>query len=148
MELKKYLEKLQVLDIEIQAKEEHIKELRQILDALHTTVKNEIYSDLILRQLTEIKEIIADFEYKFLRDIKIKLETKRLILSVIEKVENPEYKIILELKYVNLKTWEQIAEITNYSVRNMHYIHNKALDELKRSQQQIINNLEKEYNIK
>ena len=127
MNLKKYLEKLQILDIEIKIKEEHIKELRRILDALQTTVKNETYSDLKQRRLTEVKEIISDFEYKFIQDVKLKLETKKLILDMIEKVENTEYRIILELKYVNQKTWEQIAEMMNYSVRNMYYIQKKAL---------------------
>ena len=127
MNLKEYLEKLQILDIEIKIKEEHIKELRRILDALQTTVKNETYSDLKQRRLTEVKEIISDFEYKFIQDVKLKLETKKLILDMIEKVENTEYRIILELKYVNQKTWEQIAEMMNYSVRNMYYIQKKAL---------------------
>lgn len=126
-DLKEYLEKLKILDIEIKAKEIHISELRQILDALYAIVKNDRMSDLKDRQLNEVKEAIWDFEYQFISCIREKIETKRMILDALESVTNHEYRVILELKYVSLKTWEEIAEITNYSVRNMHYIHKKAL---------------------
>lgn len=129
MDLKKILEKLKVLDIEIKAKEYHIKELREIFDALYSTVKNDRMSDLTERHLIELKETIWDFEYQFIACIREKLETKQMILNAVENVKNREYRVILELKYVNLKTWEEIAEITNYSVRNMHYIHKKALEQ-------------------
>ncbi len=60
------------------------------------------------------------------------LAEKNLICSaVVKKVECMDCEIeknILLLKYISGYTWEEISEITNYSLRQVYNIHNLALN--------------------
>lgn len=59
------------------------------------------------------------------------LAEKNLICSaIVKKVEFMDCEIeknILLLKYISGYTWEEISEITNYSLRQVYNIHNLAL---------------------
>lgn len=59
------------------------------------------------------------------------LAEKNLICSaIVKKVECMDCEIeknILLLKYISGYTWEEISEITNYSLRQVYNIHNLAL---------------------
>lgn len=59
------------------------------------------------------------------------LVEKNLICSaIVKKVECMDCEIeknILLLKYISGYTWEEISEITNYSLRQVYNIHNLAL---------------------
>ena len=60
------------------------------------------------------------------------LAEKNLICSaVVKKVECMDCEIeknILLLKYISGYSWEEISEITNYSLRQVYNIHNLALN--------------------
>ncbi len=60
------------------------------------------------------------------------LVEKNLICSaIVKKVECMDCEIeknILLLKYISGYTWEEISEITNYSLRQVYNIHNLALN--------------------
>ena len=62
---------------------------------------------------------------------KKQLVEKNLICSaIVKKVECMDCEIeknILLLKYISGYTWEEISEITNYSLRQVYNIHNLAL---------------------
>ncbi len=49
------------------------------------------------------------------------------IKTAIAEVENKEYRILLELRYLTYKTWEEIALDMNYSLRHIMRMHEKAL---------------------
>lgn len=58
------------------------------------------------------------------------MEYKREVLKIINIIENPSYRLILECRYINRMTFEKIAEQTNYDERNIYRIHKKAIDEV------------------
>lgn len=64
--------------------------------------------------------------------IKNQLEEKNLICKIIVKnvneMESETEKNILLLKYISGYTWEEISELTNYSLRQVYNIHNHALE--------------------
>lgn len=64
--------------------------------------------------------------------LKKQLAEKNLICSaIVKKVECMDCEIeknILLLKYISGYTWEEISEITNYSLRQVYNIHNLALN--------------------
>lgn len=70
---------------------------------------------------------IIDLEYEIDTDIDRLVDLKREINQAINSVKQPEYNLLLELRYLNYKTWEEIAGIMNYSWRNVHYVHSRAL---------------------
>ena len=47
----------------------------------------------------------------------------------IDALKNPDYRLLLTLRYINGKTWEQIAEDMDYTPFHvMHRMHPKALE--------------------
>ena len=46
---------------------------------------------------------------------------------MIDAVGDPVCKAILELRYLSFKSWDEIADEMDCSLRNVHYLHGKAL---------------------
>ena len=53
---------------------------------------------------------------------------KRQVNDAIDAVEDMRYRWILELRYRNYLTWEQIAEKTGYDQRHVYRLHGDALE--------------------
>lgn len=49
------------------------------------------------------------------------------VKTAVSEVEHKEYRILLELRYLTYKTWEEIALDMNYSLRHIMRMHEKAL---------------------
>lgn len=54
------------------------------------------------------------------------------IINQIDQMEKSDYYHILSLRYVGDKTFEEIAEITKWSIRQVFKIHGKALLEFEK----------------
>lgn len=74
---------------------------------------------------------IIDLEHEIDEEIDRLVDLKQEIVSLIKKVKNPEYQTLLELRYLNFKTWEQIATEMHYSTQHTFRIHDKALSLLR-----------------
>ncbi len=70
---------------------------------------------------------IIDLQEEINRDIDRLVDLKRDIVRAIKKVKKPEYQILLELRYLCFKTWEEIAVKMNCSIDNVFKMRNKAL---------------------
>lgn len=55
------------------------------------------------------------------------LEALQEVRQLVDLVEKPELRIVLQMRYLNYKTWEQIATELGYSWRQMHRLHGRAL---------------------
>ena len=60
-------------------------------------------------------------------DIDKLVSLKKEVSDVINAVEPVECRMLLELRYLCFHTWEDIAAEMNYTVRNVHLLHSKAL---------------------
>ena len=58
-------------------------------------------------------------------------EIKTEVTDAISAVDNPTYRQLLQLRYIEFCKWERIAEIMNYSHRQIFRLHYKALDSIK-----------------
>ncbi len=58
------------------------------------------------------------------------LEALQEVRQLVDLVEKPELRIVLQMRYLNYKTWEQIATELEYSWAHVHRMHNRALSEL------------------
>ena len=70
---------------------------------------------------------IIDLQAEINSDIDRLVDLKQDLVKAIKAVDNTEYQILLELRYLCFKTWEQIAVEMNYRVRNIHNLHSEAL---------------------
>lgn len=55
------------------------------------------------------------------------LEAAEQVQEAIEAVENPDYKTILRMRYLNFKPWDVITQALHFSSVWIYHLHKKAL---------------------
>lgn len=75
-------------------------------------------------------EKICEIEAQLDADIDLLIQTKKEIVRAIGTVEEPRYREVLERRYLDGDTWEQIAVDMHYSWRWLHILHKQALNKL------------------
>ena len=131
MNARKYLSQVYGLDTRINSKLEQAARLRALAQKTTTTfttvrvkepVRHSKMEDCVVR--------LVDLENEINRDIDQLVDLKRDVQHKIDSIENTDHKLLLELRYLNFKTWEQIAEEMHYSPESiswLHKLHRKAL---------------------
>ena len=71
---------------------------------------------------------IIDLQAEINQDMLELVNIKREIMTSIKSVDDPELQLLLELRYLNYVSWEQIALQMNFSIDNVFKLHKKALD--------------------
>ena len=71
---------------------------------------------------------IISLQEEVKEDAKELLEIKTEAMKMIQKVENPEYRLLLEERYLCYYSWETIAADLDCTVRNVQILHGKALN--------------------
>jgi DNA-directed RNA polymerase specialized sigma subunit len=128
MTTKEYLSQAFRLDQKINSKLEQVSRLRELATKATASIHAERVSGTRDRSPLENAVVkLVDLEREIDKDIVKLVDLKKEIMDVINSVEKPEYHLLLELRYLNYKTWEEIADCLNYSWRNVHYVHSKAL---------------------
>lgn len=113
-------------------------------DGKITKISESSICNPVFKQEKKILEKIMDCDYgdkiiwylgasKYYIDEKIvKVPYKMDITHLIKFVDNHEYQIILEQRYLCFKTWEQISVDMGYSIQHTFRLHDKALKEVGR----------------
>ena len=70
---------------------------------------------------------IIDLQAEINRDVDSLVDIKREITHVIKAVDNTDCRLLLEMRYLCYRSWEQIAVDMNYSIDNVFRVHRKAL---------------------
>ena len=128
-EMKEYLSQAFHIDRRIQSKMEQVSALNNL-----ATKATASYSDMpgnATRNVHKMEDVlvkIIDLETEINEDICSLVDTKKDIVHKIKAVDNAEYQTLLELRYLNFRTWEQIAVEMNYELRWLYRVHHKALD--------------------
>ena len=73
---------------------------------------------------------IVDLQNEINADIDRLVDIKREVREMIESVPSVEGRTILEMRYINYKKWKEIAVSMHYVLRNVRYIHDKAIEYL------------------
>ncbi|MDK2966250.1 MULTISPECIES: sigma-70 family RNA polymerase sigma factor [Lacrimispora] len=71
---------------------------------------------------------MTDIVSCFKKQMEDKNQICRTIVKNVDRMDCEIEKNILLLKYISGYTWEEISEITNYSLRQVYNIHNHALN--------------------
>lgn len=129
MQAKQYLKKAKRIDAFIRAKEEELEMLRLkassvgspnlSADKVQSTPNPTKLQDDIIAVLeceARIKKAIQD-----LRNLHTEITEK------INEIDNDEFRLILQLRYLNLKEWEFIAVEMNFSYSHTLFLHKQAL---------------------
>ena len=128
MTAKEYLSQAYRLDKRIDSKIEQLKSLNLLATKCTSTLSDMLKSQSISNSRLEDTVVkIVDLQKEINMDIDSLVDLKRDIVKTIKSVQNPEYQIILELRYLCFKTWEEIAVQMNCSIDNVFKIRKNAL---------------------
>lgn len=131
-EVKQYLRQLKTLDNLIQAKLDKIEELSS-LAARITQIPQliKVQESTSEDKLSEIVIKIVELENELKNDIDNLINLKFDIMEKINNIKNDDYKLLLTLRYLNFKTWEEIAVEMGCTYQWVHVLHERALIHLR-----------------
>ena len=128
MTAKDYLSQAYRIDQRINSKLEQVQSLRELATKATATLGSAPASgSRKVQSMSDIIDKMIDLENEINADIDRLVDLKREIVTVIKRVENPEYQTLLELRYLCFKSWEHIAVQMGYASRNVFNLHEKAL---------------------
>lgn len=131
MQVKEYLLQAKYLDERITAKTQQLLALNDLATKCTSTISDMPRQSSIRGSRTEetITKIL-DLEKDLQQDIENLVSLKLEITKVIHSVDNIEYQVLLEKRYLCFETWEKIAVDMSYSMQHLHRIHSRALKEI------------------
>ena len=129
---KEYLKRAYLLDKQINVEIQELEQLRN----MRGTIQGCSYGEKVgsnPNRNTEapfIKTIEKIWEYEQKIDAKIDklVDLRSEINASIEKMENPEERLLLKYRYLKNESWKDIAYELNVSYRTVHRIHASALN--------------------
>jgi len=130
----KYLKRYINLDREIERKLEEVSRLRSKLTRITQVLTAEPRGGgSIYGKTEEIIAKIVDLEKEIDADVDRLVAIRDGIKTMIEAVEDDRERLLLQYRYLDGWTFEKIAVEMNYSWRQIHRLHSKALTNLKMS---------------
>lgn len=132
MTVREYLSQGLYLDRLIDSKLEQLEELKRITCSSHGIVTVSDNGNNNVSKVHRTVEKICLMEEEIDRQIDRYVDVKDDIARLIMSVPDLQQRLVLEQHYLLFFTWEEIAEKYYMSVRNVQYIHKKALTWLER----------------
>ena len=130
----KYLKRYVLLDKEIDRKLEEVSRLRSKLTKITTVPSPQPKGGgSIYGKTEEIIAKIVDLEREIDADIDRLVAIRDGIKTIIEAVEDDRERLLLQYRYLDGRTFEEIAVQMHYSWRQIHRLHSRALSNLKMS---------------
>ena len=128
LDVKEYLSQAIWLEERIDSELEKLISLRSMAAKATSVIREEVFGSN--REKCPMENTIdkfIDLENEIKLDLNKLVALKKEISDAIKKVKAPELILLLENRYILNKSWEDIADSMNYSIRNIHYVHKKAL---------------------
>jgi DNA-directed RNA polymerase specialized sigma subunit len=108
-----------------------VNSLRTLATKVNTTFGEErVNSTKKQSPMEETIVKLMDLENEVNKDIDELIKLKGEIIETINQVDDPIYQLILERRYVEGKTWEEIAAGLGYDRSTVWRNHGKALKEI------------------
>ena len=130
MTIKEWLNRVRLLDLQIN---KLLAEWDSVFD-LAVKATGSIQKDKVQTSKKNTSERIYVKYISYTEEIDKRVdelvEIKHEILSAINEVEDPTLRTLLQLRYINFETWEQIAIDMNYSYMRVCRLHGKALGKI------------------
>nr|DAL96949.1 MAG TPA: Protein of unknown function (DUF1492) [Caudoviricetes sp.] len=132
MSAKEYLSQALWLDQRINNKLEQLEMLRALAMKVTANLTEEKVSggNNIKNHMENTIAKIVDLEREINEEIDQLINLKQEILETIGLVDDPIAQLLLEMRYINRRTWGEIAGELGYSDRGIHKIHGRALKEI------------------
>lgn len=119
---KEFFEQGIYLDLEIKTKHEEVEKLEKLIGTVNSEIKEvneKINEDLICR--------IDGYKKELVKDITKLVYTKHQILLAINELSDSRSRVLMTLRYIEFKTWEEIADEMEYCIAQVKRIHSAIL---------------------
>jgi len=133
MTAKEFLSRAYKFDQRINSKLEQIAVLRSLTQKVTASFDQEQVSHT--RNVTSLQDTIIrlmEAEQQLDAEIDELVDLKTEISAAICQLENMDYCILLEKRYLSFKTWEEIAVDMHYGIRWVQVMHGRALQAMDR----------------
>ena len=85
----------------------------------------------LCREIAALEDTSANIKRQvFKQAISDRLAECEGIVAAIENIQDVTLREVLLNRYVEGMTWEKVALTMNYSIKHVHRLHNKALEQL------------------
>ena len=130
MTSKEYLGQAYRIDQRINLKMEQVASLRALATKATATYSDmpKGYGNVHSGENVIVK--IIELENQMNADVDELVNLKQEVVGAINAIPHPEQRLVLELRYLSFKTWDEIAEEMGYGVDNVFKLHKKALNSL------------------
>lgn len=132
MTAKEYLQKYRDAVRKVSAAQDHLDELRAM--ATRITPNYGAESGGVHQTGDKLGAAVArimDAESRVSDELELLEATEREVIRTISSVQDGTLSTLLYERYINGKTWEQIAVKMNYTYRRVTQLHGKALNAVK-----------------
>ncbi|GLB29709.1 hypothetical protein LAD12857_16320 [Lacrimispora amygdalina] len=116
---KAFLQSYQALSFSIKTLGNLLVSLQEEQNRVHSVMQGDTDTDSGM----EMKDVFSSLR----KQLGEKNQICKIIVKNVSRMDSEIEKNILLLKYISGYTWEEISEMTNYSLRQVYNIHNLAL---------------------
>lgn len=127
MTAKEYLNQARVLDMLINTKQSELYKLRLMATSVSSPSITEKVQSSGDNTAMRIIDKIVDLQNEINLEIDKLVDLKSQIRNEIKQINNPVERILLTERYINNKSWMEIANMMHYTERQVHNIHGKSL---------------------
>lgn len=131
MTAKKYLQQGYYLNKQIDVKCEQIRKLQEMAQKVTTTANDcKVQASGSQSRMADTVNKMVDLERELVDTVNEYAAKRKEIAAVIQRVDNPNYRTLLEYRYLACMKWEEIAVRMHYSWQWVHKMHKVALREV------------------
>lgn len=131
MTAKEYLNQARLLDQRINTKLERVTRLRSLTQRVTAAMDSEVVSHT--RNVTSLEDQIIrlmEEEESLNQAIDQLVSLKSEVSEVLTLINDPDCQLLLELRYLCFRGWEEIADVMHFHIRTVYKLHGKALQKL------------------
>lgn len=136
MNAKEYLNNIKTINTKINILLEHLEDLKA--QAITVGSSGNLQTDRVQSSLNtkdklgDIVAKIGDLEAEINKEIDIYVDEKHRAIKLVASMDNPIYIQVLNLRYLNNKSFEEIAVNIGFSWRHTIRLHGYALQEFQK----------------
>ena len=128
MTAKEYLNQAKTLDQRINVKLDRVSRLRAMTQKITASLDGEQVSRT--RNVTSLEDAIIrlmEDEESLNAAIDRLVDLKREVSGVLKQIDDTDCQLLLELRYLCYRSWEEIAEVMHMHIRTVYKVHGRAL---------------------
>ena len=131
------LEQSRWLETDVRCKTEQLTALKEMAGKITSTFSDvkagsRIQHDVMASAVANI----VDLEKNLSESVCQLMQAQKDLLGCFDCLKSPESRAILQLRYLNNKSWKEIATIMDCSLKTVYRRHKCALEELKEKEHQ------------